>query len=109
MSLREKQSKFALLLSHLIQRIYERGYEITLGEAYRPQHIANYYAIRGRGVRNSFHTKRLAIDLHLFKDGEYLTKTEDHKEFGEYWESLDPECTWGGRFNDGNHYSYGEK
>jgi len=38
---------------------------------------------------------------------------------GEYWESLDPECTWGGRWDmetkteghqgDGNHFSYGEK
>ena len=56
---------------------------------------------------------KLAIDLDLFKDGEgfemgckvYLTKTEDHRKLGEFWESLHPLCRWGGRFGDGNHYS----
>jgi hypothetical protein len=24
---------------------------------------------------------------------------------GEFWEGLHPLCRWGGRFNDGNHYS----
>jgi len=52
-------------------------------------------------------TKRLAIDLNLFKDGEYLTDTEDHRFLGEFWESLGG--TWGGRWDDGNHYSWGER
>ena len=42
------------------------------------------------------------------KLGEYLVETEDHRFLGEFWESLDPMCTWGGRFQDGNHYSFGE-
>ena len=25
--------------------------------------------------------------------------------FGAFWKSLDPDCCWGGDFNDGNHYS----
>jgi len=44
-------------------------------------------------------------DFNLFKDGVFLQGTEDHRPLGEYWESLDPLCRWGGRFNDGNHYS----
>jgi len=47
----------------------------------------------------------LAVDLELFKDGAYLTKTEDHKALGEYWKTLHELCRWGGDFDDGNHYS----
>jgi hypothetical protein len=43
------------------------------------------------------------LDLNLFKDGKYLALTEDHKPLGEWWESQGG--AWGGRFNDGNHYS----
>lgn len=111
MSLREKQSKFALLVSHLIQYIYDQGYEVTLGEAWRHPKTADYLHSVGKGVKNSYHEQKLAIDLNLFKDGVYLSSTEDHEQFGRYWESLDPECTWGGDFKrkDGNHYSMYEK
>jgi hypothetical protein len=36
----------------------------------------------------------------------YQTRTDDYKELGEYWESLDQDCKWGGRWGDGNHFSY---
>jgi len=101
MTLREKQSKFAKMVPLLILFAYEKGYEVTLGDA---------WAKTGH-CRGSFHYKRLAIDLNLFKDGKYLRNTKDHEPLGLFWESLDPECTWGGRFKppDGNHYSYCEK
>ncbi|MBC8549765.1 MAG: M15 family metallopeptidase [Candidatus Brocadiales bacterium] len=100
MSLREKQSKFALHFAQLIQYVYEQGYECTIGDVWA----------HDRHKNNSFHYIKLAGDLNLFLDGKYLTETEDHKFLGEYWESLDPLCTWGGDFSrkDGNHYSYGE-
>lgn len=101
MTLRQKQSRFAYLVSLLIQFAYTNGYEITLGDAYRDPRC-NY------GSEVSFHKKRLAIDLNLFRSGRYLRSTESHRPLGEYWESLDHECTWGGRFDDGNHYSFGE-
>ena len=50
----------------------------------------------------------LALDVassEMFKDGKYLTSTADHALFGAFWKSLDPDCCWGGDFNDGNHYS----
>ena len=47
--------------------------------------------------------QRLAIDLNLFRDGKYLTLTSDHAPLGAYWQRLGG--TWGGDFNDGNHYS----
>ena len=98
MSLREKQSRFAYLVAILIQYAYVKGYELTFGDAYA----------KSGHILGSYHYKRLAIDFNLFKDGVYLDKTEDHEFLGEFWESLDYLCVWGGRFSDGNHYSYGE-
>jgi len=94
MSLRKQQSKFALLLAHLILSIVNRGYEITIGDV---------WAHDGH-KENSLHYSRLAVDINLFRDGEYLKDTTDHAELGLYWESLDPDCRWGGRYDDGNHY-----
>jgi hypothetical protein len=91
--LQAKQSRFARLVGLLIIRADELGYELTFGDA---------YATSGHMV-GSLHYSRLAIDLNLFRDGKYLIKDEDHRELGEYWESLGG--SWGGRFGDGNHYS----
>lgn len=96
MSLRQKQSKFALMVAHLIQHAHHLGYEVTFGDAFRDPRCPH-------GHPNSLHRKRLAIDLNLFKDGEYLPSSEDHRPLGEFWESIGG--SWGGRFEDGNHYS----
>ena len=54
----------------------------------------------------SLHFEGLAIDIDLYDNtGKYLDRTEDHVEFGAYWENLHPDCRWGGRWGDGNHYS----
>lgn len=99
MTLSEKQRLFAKLLPRLIDKIYESGYEVTLGDAWsKPEYKAH--------KANSNHYIRLAIDLNLFKDGAYITDGNAHKPFGEFWESLNPMCSWGGRFKDGNHYSF---
>ena len=47
--------------------------------------------------------ERNAVDLNLFKAGKYVALTEDHRPLGEWWESQGG--AWGGRFEDGNHYS----
>lgn len=110
MKLREKQSIFIRLVCDLIIYAYHNGYELTFGEAYRsPEEAERLYKL-GLGKKESLHISRLAIDLNLFKDGIYLTGTEDHRFLGEYWESFSIEkykCYWGGRFGDGNHYSMG--
>ncbi|OQA61624.1 MAG: hypothetical protein BWY41_00051 [Candidatus Atribacteria bacterium ADurb.Bin276] len=105
MSLSEKQKLFTCLVAKLIEFAYTQGYALTFGEAWRPPEMAAIYAKQGKGVKNSLHTKRLAVDLNLFKGEVYLTKSEDYRLLGEYWESLDPLCRWGGRFKDGNHFS----
>ena len=93
MTLREKQSKFVKMVALLIQYAYELGYELTFGDTYA----------RDGHIFGSLHYIRLAVDLNLFRDGEYLTSTEDHLVLGEFWESIGG--SWGGRFRDGNHYS----
>ena len=100
MTLREKQSLFAKLVASLINHATDFGYELTFGDAYRDPRCPY-------GLKGGAHSKRLAIDFNLFKDGKYLTETEDHRQLGEYWKSLHPLCRWGGDFKhkDGNHYS----
>lgn len=107
MTLSNKQKHFTHLVVKLFEKAWELGYEITVGDAYRDPRAFGAIGKSGPyGQTNSCHKLRLAIDLNLFTtDGQYLDKTDDHKKLGEYWESLDPLCRWGGRFNDGNHYS----
>ena len=107
MSLRKKQSEFAKLVGKLILKAYDLGYEVTLGDAYRDPRVHG-----AMGVRKSYshpksaHKLRLAIDLNLFKNGEFLETSEDHRPLGEWWEKQHPMARWGGRFDDGNHYSF---
>jgi len=102
MSLGNKQRKFSLMIAQLIVWAYEQGYEVTMGHALRCVDCPV-------GRKTSLHKSKLAVDLNLFKDGVYLTTTEDHKPLGVKWESMGG--SWGGRFrdskgnSDGNHYS----
>lgn len=106
MKLGEAQEEFLYLVGKLINKIYELGYKGRLGEGLRTPEQAAIYASKGKGIANSLHTAKLAIDINVFKDGVWLTEGEQFKELGEYWESLSPRCNWGGRFNDGNHFSF---
>ena len=99
MTLRQKQSKFVSMLARLILHAEVLGYELTLGRGYASE-AANK---ADGGHKKSLHLKKLAQDMNLFIDGEYMTSTKAHKPLGLYWESIGG--TWGGRFNDGNHYS----
>ena len=95
MKLGEKQELFSRCLSQLLTHIFLNGYDVRMGDV---------LAHDGH-MENSLHYQKLAADLNLFYKGVYQTATEDHKQFGEYWENLHPLCTWGGRFDDGGHYS----
>jgi len=108
MKLTIQQQAFARDVGKLIAYINDQGYSCTLGDAYRSQHEAQYNAQQGKGIVKSLHTQRMAIDLNLFSPaGEFLQNTEDHRQFGIFWEKLDPKNRWGGNFKsrpDGNHY-----
>jgi hypothetical protein len=106
-TLRQQQSRFALAISNLILQAYDMGYEVTLGDAYRDPRLHGEFGVqKGYGRASSQHKRRLAIDLNLFKNGRYLSSTEAHRPLGEWWEAQHPDAAWGGRFNDGNHYSF---
>ena len=103
-TLLQKQFRFTRLTVLLLSWAHDHGYELTEGDGYRdPRVFGPIGTRRGYGESNSAHKHRLAHDWNLFRDGVYLTSTEDHRPLGEFWESLGG--TWGGRFQDGNHYS----
>ena len=95
MKLSRKQRDFTAALTKLLVWAHKQGYEFSLGDA---------FAKIGH-IDGSFHYQKLAIDLNLFIDDKYQTTTEAHRPIGEKWESMHELCAWGGRFNDGNHYS----
>lgn len=96
--LTKKQIKFNMMRHALEEFMVNMGYHYILETSYRTPEEAE-----AQGFAKSLHTLCLAVDIGLFKNEEYLTKTSDHLECGEYWESMGG--TWGGRFDDGCHYS----
>lgn len=99
MELFEKRVKFGKMVPCLLLKATELGFKYTIGDV----------MAKSGHCKGSFHYKGLAVDLNLFdQHGTYLTKTEDHRELGEFWKSIGG--TWGGDFTkpDGNHYSLGE-
>ena len=104
MSLAQAQRKFTRMIGMLIEWAYANGYELTFGDAFRdPRVHGSVGEKKSYSSASSNHKIRLAVDFNLFKDGKFLTASEDHKPLGEYWESIGG--SWGGRFDDGNHYS----
>jgi len=110
MALIEKQKIFSRFLAQFIQDLYKRGYEVTLGEAWRPEEVAEYYAQHARGIAKSNHTIRLAIDLNIFYHKTWLLSKEELAIPGKIWKSYSNsliECCWGGDFEsvDAQHFS----
>ena len=102
------QQQFAKDVAQLIAYAAVLGYGVTLGEAWRTPEQAQWNAEHGKGVAHSLHEERLAIDLNLFKDGQYLTEAEAYRALGEWWKKLSPAHCWGGDFHglvDLDHYS----
>lgn len=106
MTLLEKQQKFMQMLPRLLDKVHEMGFLVTGGDLFRDPRVHGASGVKqGYGHRRSCHKLKLAIDLNLFKDGQYLTTKKAHQQLGEWWESQGG--SWGGRFADGdaNHYS----
>ena len=111
MSLADKQKSFTRAVGRLISFATDKGYELTIGDAYRDPRVHGAFGSRTKDSYSdsrSVHKLRLAIDLNLFINGEYI-KEGDHiawKDLGSYWESINPNATWGGHFKDANHFSF---
>lgn len=106
MKLGEKQELFARLYAKHLVWLHKHHYDTRLGDV---------FASTGHRP-GSNHYLKLAADINLFKNGQYLRDTFDHQESGEMWESRHELCRWGGNWDkddhpgepgedDGNHYS----
>ena len=98
MTLWNKQTKLTRNISLLIFHAEMLGYQLTFGDAYRDSRATFPYS-----HTDSLHKKRLAVDFNVFRNGKLLKSGNDFIDLGEFWESIGG--TWGGRFNDGCHFS----
>lgn len=108
MMLLNHQQRFAQLVALLLQWAFEHGYQITFGECYRTKEQAEWNEQHGKGIANSLHCLRLAIDLNVFQDDALLTTVDQHAPLGTFWKSLDSDARWGGDFvhlPDAGHFS----
>ena len=91
MSLRNQQTEFAKDVILLLQFCFDNGIEITIGEVERKKQQQQYYLDTGKSkTMNSYHLKKLAIDLNFFIKSELTYDILDLKIVGNYWESLNP-------------------
>jgi peptidoglycan L-alanyl-D-glutamate endopeptidase CwlK len=108
MSLRQEQSIFSADVMRLMLWAQENGYEWTFGEAQRTaEQQAIYYKTGRSKTMNSFHLKRLAIDLFFFRDGKLLATKEEVQPIGNAWEVMSAKNQWGGNwksFKDVPHF-----
>ena len=107
LTLFDKQKIFLRNQALLVLWLYDNGYGATGGELYRTPEQAKLNEASGKGIANSAHTRRLAIDIHLFLGNQFLTDSKRYEHAGRYWESLHVLNRWGGDFRkpDGNHFS----
>jgi hypothetical protein len=136
MTLGEKQELFMRLLPRLIGHALILGFQIRGGEllrfeaqarwnathcrvckqaksdirhtrTYDTRYRRKHHRFRAIGIVKSLHRLKLAIDLILFKNGKPCWKSEQYRDLGTYWKSLNPLCRWGGDFRnpDGGHFS----
>jgi len=115
MTLGEKQELFAQLLVPLLTKAHTLGFGVRIKEVYRAPEQCHYNATHcgecGKedflhvnqthpftpiGIEHSLHGDGLAVDLILTHDQVPIWRVEDYRELGEFWESLDPLCYWGG-------------
>jgi len=109
MSLSRKQARFTIAIGKLISYATIKGYSLTFGDAYRDPRVHGTFGDKSSySARNSLHKIRLAVDFNLFIKGEFIQDGNNPAwiVLGEYWESLDQEASWGGHFNDANHFSF---
>lgn len=98
-AMNRKQCKFSVAVANLILYADAQGYGFTLGDASDTNKNDGH-------MENSNHHVRLAIDLNLFVDGEYIRESI-HPAWGElhsYWENH-----LGGApmiISDANHFSF---
>lgn len=113
-SLSDKQARFLSDITKLLVWVEDTlpTYRLRFGDAYRdPRVFGEVGVFKGYGASKSCHKSRLAIDLILDKlddygSWQYQTSTDAYRPIGEHWEAMGEDHSWGGHFNDGNHFSF---
>jgi len=104
MTLGEHQEKFSKDLVMLLQKAFELGYNVRIGEVQRTPEQQQIYIKMGRSkTENSMHINKCAADLWFMKDGLLVYPPE----LGNYWEELDSKNEAGmfwKTFKDAPHY-----
>jgi len=77
-----------------------------VGEGMRAPEMAKIYAEQGKGILDSQHCKKLAVDLFLFANGVFLQDKKDYQLLGEYWKGLNPENRHGSDFPRADHVHF---
>lgn len=108
MTLNQKQALFTRLIAELIVWCFENGYEVIGAELYRTKEQAEIYAAQGKGIKNSVHRLKLALDLFRVINGRVTWDREAYRPIGEKWKTMHPLCRWGGDFRrrDDVHFSF---
>jgi hypothetical protein len=105
--LSNKQRRFTRLQAEFVLWAFDNGFELTDGDAYRDPRVHGELGDKkAYGHRSSGHKNRLARDYNLFINNIYCTESEDYRELGEKWLSMDDDAAWGGDWGDGNHFSF---
>ena len=108
MSLVAEQAAFLQDAARLIVHANALGWTVTAGELFRTPEQQAIYVKTGRSkTNNSYHLKRLAIDLNFFMNGKLIYDVSALKPIGDFWESLSPQNSWGGNwssFRDVPHF-----
>jgi len=100
MSLVAEQFAFAQDVCKLIKFAAENGFVVTFGEVQRTEEQQALYLRTGRSkTRNSYHLRRLAVDLNFFKDGKLCYDLTVLAPLGQFWEGLHQWNRWGGNFD----------
>lgn len=117
MTLREKQSLFAILKARLVLWVQAQGWSVTEREGYVGDTDAADGDYDGPHKKGGAHYTGLGQDFALFAGGHWVNDVYQGgtyvsagghpfwRDIGEHWEQMHPLCRWGGRFSDDNHLS----
>lgn len=86
-----EQAAFLLDVGKLVLFASNQGWVVTGGELYRTKEQQEIYLKTGKSkTMNSYHLRRLAIDLNFFQSGKLTYDIPALSPIGAYWESLNP-------------------
>lgn len=100
------QQEYALALAELVVWIYDQGWAVTFGEGYVRDTDSRDGDHDGPHRADGGHYKRLATDINLFVDGEWVRESTHPAwaQIHQHWLSLHPAA--GLIAHDANHFGF---